>query len=543
MTTVDFRMARPDARRLGAYYTADDTALYMVRQVIADTTTNVLEPSFGDGSFLRALKQTFDRHINTFGVEIDSRSHEHAIASGLISGDQAILANFLEVEPFPVDVVVGNPPFVRLRHLSPQSLRAAMRTASDLLGHEMATSGSLWMAFALHALRFLKPGGRLALVLPFELTHVKYARPLWRVLGDSFDSLRVVRVRQRLFPDIMQEVVILFATGFGGSTADVRLDVYERSCDLEGTPSMSDCLPIASILKGQREFVRALLPRKLKELLSSVQPRTTSVGEHCAFNIGYVSGDRRYFHPTRETIAAYGLPSWALRQTVTSTRSLKGAGIGTSGLGQAQRKTLFFPESDPASEALHRYVWAGEEANVHKKYKCRVRTPWYLVPGVTVPQLLLSVFSSEPILMLNDAGLAASNSILCGRIRLGTPPEFAARWYTSLTRLYLELQVHSLGGGVLVLIPGEVGRVRIVHGEVGETIEAVDRRLRVGDVAGAYRCGDDILTSELGISAEDIDEIRNGIETLTTWRTGSYGSPPLDSSSPNGSNQGIHLSE
>src|SRR5690349_24006721 len=43
----------------------------------------------------------------------------------------------------------------------------------------------------------------------------------------------------------------------------------------------------------------------------------------------------------------------------------------------------------------------------------------------------------------------ASNSLLCGYLRPGVDTAgFAAGWYTSLTLLHAELEVHSLGGGV-----------------------------------------------------------------------------------------------
>ena len=105
----------------------------------------------------------------------------------------------------------------------------ALHCASCVLGQGMETSGSVWMPFVLHSLRFLRKGGRMALVLPHELTYVRYARALWTKWGKSFDDLRVVRVHERLFPDILQEVVVLFADGYGGSTDRVRYQSLERA--------------------------------------------------------------------------------------------------------------------------------------------------------------------------------------------------------------------------------------------------------------------------------------------------------------------------
>ena len=66
------------------------------------------------------------------------------------------------------DYVMGNPPYIRYQDFTGESrakaLRAALRDGVRLNG--LASS---WAAFVVHASAFLKPGGRLALVLPAEL--------------------------------------------------------------------------------------------------------------------------------------------------------------------------------------------------------------------------------------------------------------------------------------------------------------------------------------------------------------------------------------
>ena len=116
-------------------------------------------------------------------------------------------ADFLAVPPQPVDAVLGNPPYVRLRQLPAPQQALALQTALTATGEPMDPAGSLWMPFLQHALEFLKPGGRLGFVLPYDFTYVRYARPLWQLLGRRFGSLRVIRTHERLFGDIYQEVL------------------------------------------------------------------------------------------------------------------------------------------------------------------------------------------------------------------------------------------------------------------------------------------------------------------------------------------------
>src|SRR5262249_23245945 len=162
--------------------------------------------SFGDGAFLRAVaaaaKQRRLTRVRQFGVELIREPFASALKSGLLAEGNAFLSNFLALEPIEVNAVIGNPPYVRLRHLPVSQMARALRAAESVLRQPMDPSGSVWMPFVLHAMRFLRRGGRMALELPHELTYVRYARPLWKLLGQSFADLRIVRVHERLFPEI-----------------------------------------------------------------------------------------------------------------------------------------------------------------------------------------------------------------------------------------------------------------------------------------------------------------------------------------------------
>ena len=512
-------------RQMGMYSTPTSTADYMADWLLRGEADQVLEPSFGDGAFLAAVARVARRRgldaVRIRGVEIDPGALGQTVSTGLLRRDDAILSDFLDVEPFPVDCVIGNPPYVRIRHLQDQpSRRRALEVAAGLLPKGMDPSGSIWMPFVLHATRFLRIGGRMALVLPYDATYVRYARPLWEFLGQRFSSLRVVRVHQRLFPDILQDVVLLFADGHGGHTTTVEFEAYSRVQDLlAGSPGAASGISIAGILRGDREFVAALLPQDLRALLRDrLHELTRPAHSVVKFNIGYVTGDKRFFHPGAETVRDYDLPPSSLVSALTSSRALRGAGLRTSSVGA--KEALFLPPATRLAPGERRYLQAGEDAGVHQRFKCRVRNPWYVVPGVKVPDLVLSVFSSVPLLMVNDAGTYASNSLLCGYVRDGADAAgVAASWYTSLTLLECELRIHSLGGGVLIIIPGEVDEVRLPSAGGTAHLAEVDAALRTGDIASAYAVGDrHVLRSRAGLSGAEVELVHEGVRQLRRWR-------------------------
>jgi adenine-specific DNA-methyltransferase len=517
---------RTPSRARGVYYTPHIVARRMTEWAVRDSAAHILEPSTGDGVFLRALHE-INREtragISVSGIEYSAESLEMVVREGLLERSRAICSDFLAVEPFAVDAAVGNPPYVRLRHLPPEEADRALFRADAALGEPMDPSGSVWMPFVLHASQFLNAGGRLALVLPYDLTYVRYARPLWRFMADRFGSLRVVRVRERLFPDILQETVLLFAERFGQKTNQIRFDVFETSDDfLADRLSFSEDLLIKDVVNGERVFVEALLAPDLRTMLrESLIPRTVPVRDLATVGIGYVSGDKEFFHPTSETVDRFGLAKASLVPALTSARQLRHQGVLTSA---CRADNLFLPSPETGLTAgEQRYIEHGQAEGVDARYKCRVRTPWFRVPGVRIPDLVFPVFAEGPLVLLNDAGLAASNSLLCGYLKdPKSAQNFVANWYTSLTILQLELNVHALGGGVFVLVPREVSNMRVLCSAAPpDALTSLNAYVRRGELTNAFAWGDkNMLGPALGLTRNQIDLIEEGCSALTRWRTG-----------------------
>jgi adenine-specific DNA-methyltransferase len=510
-------------RAMGAYYTPITAADYMADWAVRGAGEHVLEPSVGDGSFLRAVKASAARRDLAKPI-LSGFLLAGAVEDDLLDPAHAHGGDFLALDPFPVAAAIGNPPFVRLRHLPPEERDRALAAAELAMGRGMDPAGSVWLPFLLHAMRFLTPGGRLAFVLPYEATYVRYARPLWEALGAHFGSLRVIRTHERLFADLYQDVILLLADDFGSHTAAVHYQVFERIADLlADRAAIEATIPIADLMQGKRAFIAALLSDELQTLLTArLNPLTSPARERITWNIGYVSGDKEFFHPNAATVAAYALPNSSLHKSVTSARALRGAGLYTHAAPGSATERLFLPDRSSLTVGEQRYIAWGERQGVANRYKCRVRKPWYVTPDTRTPDIVVSVFSERPVLLVNDGGCLASNSLLCGFLRAGTAAELAAGWYTSLTLLQCELEVHALGGGVMVLIPGETGRIRLPQRveAAPDHLATLDRLLRAGQTALAYRAGDRaILMTQLGLSEHEVELIRHGVETLAHWRT------------------------
>lgn len=154
----DCAEAAEEARRETGREVARDLQFYRTPAAAADALVSfagprdgmaILEPSCGDGAILDALRRYVDRSdeyireenrrrrisVKATGVEV----HPGRAAEAEAKGYSVLCRNFLEIEPTPrFDMVLMNPPFY----------------------------GKHYQKHVRHALRFLKPGGRLYAILP-----------------------------------------------------------------------------------------------------------------------------------------------------------------------------------------------------------------------------------------------------------------------------------------------------------------------------------------------------------------------------------------
>ena len=138
-------------------------------------------------------------------------------------GTRVAVGDFFEHEtPTAYDAVVGNTPFVRYQNFSGVA-RARGLEAALAQGVRLTGLANAWAAFVVKAALHLAPEGRLALVLPAELLSVNYAQEVRRLLLRRFGRIRLIMFEERIFPGVLEEVVLLLAEGSGGADC---LEIY-----------------------------------------------------------------------------------------------------------------------------------------------------------------------------------------------------------------------------------------------------------------------------------------------------------------------------
>ena len=524
----------------GAFFTPPEIANYLVEWAVRSPGDTVLEPSCGEAAFLLAAAERSRRlgarprrwSERLHGVEIFAASARSAEARLRAAGFDARIAvgDFFAHEALArYDAVVGNPPYVRYQAFSGPA-RARGLEAALAQGVRLSGLASSWAAFVVKAAAHVAPEGRLALVLPAELLSVSYAREVRRFLLRRFARVRLVMFEERVFPGVLEEVVLLLAEGRGGaSSVEVHRTRSARSLGAVDAAAWTAHSP------GDGEkWTPALVARDAFAAWSALsRERFEPFGAWGGAYLGAVTGGNGFFALTAAEAAARGLRDGdTVRISPPGARHLRGLRF-TGAMwrrlsGGGARCLLLSPGGEP-SAAAGRYIAEGERAGVSGAYKCRVRKPWWRVPPVRVPDLLVAYMNNDrPRIVHNAAGARILNSVYGVRL----PPErqrlgrgvLPLACLNSVTLLGAELVGRAHGGGLLKMEPREADRLPVpaprgleAARERLERLEAeAERRLAAGEWRSVAEAVDEIVLA--GVPESALKELRRARESLLRRR-------------------------
>jgi len=539
----------------GAFFTPEPIADYLAAWAVdGDPQARVLDPTCGEAVFLlsagRYLREAGcppeELDDRLFGVDLHPSSLDAAI--GLLEKENLdahlIASDFFELSSpghldsqLPLmDAVIGNPPFVRYQQHSGES-RKLSAAAALAQGVRLSGLASSWAASVVHACSFLKPEGRLAMVLPAELLTVNYAEPIRRWLLRRFANVHLVLFEDLQFEGALEKVVLVVAEGEGPSPGAFSLH-YLR--DAEQLSSLGPFDGISVPTKDEGKWTDLLLSSRHRNLFRAVEAEHfAELATYGRPELGTVTGANDFFAISDATREKFGLDEKQLvKISPPGTRHLRGVSFKEAdwkALRKAgERVWLLRPSSDDQSDALARYVAVGEERDVHTAYKCRIRDPWWRPPTVAPPDLFFTYMSHRyPRLVANSAGATFLNSMHGIRLKEGFRrlPRAALPLLAlnSVTMIGAEVNGRSYGGGILKMEPREAARLPVpAPGHLLKAWERIkpeaaklDTRLRGGIWTNVVKRVDEVLLREvMGLDSADADALADGAASLRARRIG-----------------------
>jgi SAM-dependent methyltransferase len=404
----------------------------------------VLDPACGDGVF---LARAAARGARPSGVEIDPSTAARARGPVLV-------ADFMSLPPpaQPFDAVIGNPPYVRQELLGAAKARIAARVAADWPGLAFPARADLALAFVARALRFVRPGGRVAFVVSAALLDAGYGRGLAELLdGRGRVAAVVASPRERWFADAAVHGVLLILERAAGAAptlcARLRVPIAEAAARVRGLTDLAAVADVRPAPPGAR--LGPLLRAPAAWLAAAGSPALVPLAAVAEVRRGATSGANDFFYLGRAAAARWRLEPRFLAPLLRTPRA-----VARITLDPERLATLAFVCKEPRER-----LPAGARAYVdaHARLAARptlaARPRWWSLPARPARLFLTKAYSARFVQPLAARPVVPDQRVYAVAPRPGVALDLlAAVLNGTLAALAIEsLGRASLGEGALEL--------------------------------------------------------------------------------------------
>lgn len=457
----------------GAYYTPLQLADAMVGLFASENICSVLEPSCGDGVFLDSLNDTgmIDRISIIQAVEIEKDEAEkvqirYADKKNVEVCNEDFFDFFKRVQgKKSYDLILGNPPYIRYQYLKERQreIQSQILTDNGMKANKLINA---WVAFMVACVQLLSEHGKIAFVIPAEILQVAYAEDLRLYLSNHLAKITLITFEQLVFPGIEQEVVVFIG----------EKDECEKGIRIIEMENLED-FKILDIQKNGFQRVPHAKEKWTKYFVSAdemqliqqfrTDKRFAKFADYGLINVGITTGNNRYFSITEETSQKYQLEPATLPLI---GRSSHAHGIyftetdwNINKQNGKRARLINFPDIpfEDYADGYKKYIEFGEQNKENEGYKCSIRDRWYIVPSVWIPDaFFLRRNNLYPKFVLNRCGAVSTDTM--HRIKFNgdvEPENILLAYYNSVSFAFTEICGRSYGGGVLEILPGEMGNI------------------------------------------------------------------------------------
>lgn len=459
----------------GGFYTPDtltDLSCMRLSRLNRARNITVLEPSAGDGAFIRGMDRSglgdIVAHLEAVELDPDEAGKAGAELSGLNIPGTVVQGSFLEWwihDTRLYDAVLANPPYLRFQLISAEDKLRAAQVLTDM-GLKHSGVANLWIPVFLGAVAKLRMGGVFSAVLPLECLSGSSAGQVRSWLIANTEDLTIDLCSPKQFPGALQEVLIVSGR---------RIPPASRE---HATVTFHDHVPNTSwecvVRTDNATWTHCLLSPQHRDALhyGLNLPATAALGTHARFSTSTLTGASAFFCVPSDTVETHHLQPWAL-PLLSRLKHAPGLIYTHEDQQQLHRTAhpswmLSFAESapDPLDHAhASSYLDTGTAENIHQRYKCRIRSPWFRVPVADAGELLLTRRADKAYRMIHNTALSVTaESFFRGRVLPSSPlsaSDIVTVFHNSLTLFTAELEGRSFGGGVLELVPREAASLTI----------------------------------------------------------------------------------
>ena len=533
---MNFKEVESEQKLQGSYYTPKWLSDYIMQWVLQENSKQILEPSCGDGVFFESLDNNFSNiHITA----IDTDESATRIARGKLSNVKHevltkdfitwSIENFNSNDPQYFDAVVGNPPFIRYQYME-KDLQENAQNFFELMNMKFTKHTNAWIPFVLASIKFLRPNGIIGMIVPSEILHVLYAKGLRDYLLQECSEVLIIDPENQWFDGILQGVVLLMGRKKSSPTDKTKgLSIFHTKDNSFAKQNPSELFNNADYVDGdflQSKWTYALLTSEEREVFKSISNNKNvyKFSSVATADVGIVTGANKYFLVTNETVESFGLEKIAHPMF---GRSEHCPGIvydinqHKENINKGYPTNFIYFDSENDDKTYQEYINIGIKENLHTRYKCRIRTPWYKVPSVySSPISMLKRSNGMPRLIFNELDAFTTDTAY----RVFPKDSFDAKTLVScflntLTALSAELEGRHYGGGVLELVPSEIDNLIVPYiPNIDININELNEYVKNHSIDEILIRQDRIILKCLGINDEQIRILQNAFLRIKNRR-------------------------
>ena len=475
----------------GGFYTPKPIVSFILKWAFnGKEELDILEPSCGDGIFLKEIQKEKYKYNSVTAIEFD---RVEAIKSKKVKLDKSNVIS-CDFHDFCIntnqkfDLIIGNPPYIRYQYFD----KDQQKFASEIFGKAKLKYSKLtnaWVSFVVGSSLLLKKQGKIGFVLPAEILQVSYAQPLREFLGQFYNKINIVSFEKLVFPDIQQEVVLLLCEKDNSNTHLIEHTELRDAEELQNLDISKLEVPKKHLDFKSNKWTFYFLEQIEIDFLERLQSSNliSKLGDYAKVEVGITTGANPFFTVPLSIVEFYNLEKYA--------KPLVGRSVQVPSViftkndwrknrdSEARTHFLSFPKMKDLNNSLgaRSYISLGEKSEINKGYKCRIREEWQIVPSQRISEALFIRRNNKyPKLIINEAKAYTTDTM--HRVTVKENIEIkalTASYYNSLSLAFSEICGRSHGGGVLELMPNEVERILLPYNESNsELLPLINKMIR-----------------------------------------------------------------
>ncbi|MEI6413014.1 MAG: N-6 DNA methylase [Pseudomonadota bacterium] len=378
-------------KRLGQFFTDSRVAAFMVNWIRSSHQDSIYDPAFGLGAFYSAISNK--SNLSFAASEIDwrildfwNRHHRDARPVEIRQED------YLRAWGLTHANIVCNPPYMRFQNFLGRD--QIFRDFEKRLGIRLSGYTNMASAFLLKSLSELKPGGRLAYIMPLEFLNAGYGTLIKKRLLDQSWIKAIIRFQceKEVFPDATTTVgIILVDSGSPSSHVDFHRVDHMRNLDDILARMPVKRIPASSLQPGEK-WLQYFQSYRLEYDAKRFVP----LQYYGRFSRGIATGANNFFVGSASFFNQWGIRDDEVIACITKSCQIRKSCFSQADyaeLHRADANVFLFSPNDPISAGARKYLLTGENSGYHQRFLTRNRNPWYKTEVRLPSPLLLGVFS------------------------------------------------------------------------------------------------------------------------------------------------------